>query len=80
MTLVVVENIEYGAFINWPALNSISLPETLKQLGSGSLGDGNAKITYAGTLEEWLAVELNAGATTDVTVTCSDGEVWEGKI
>ena len=80
VTLVVVENIEYGAFINCPALNSISLPETLKQLGSGSLGDDNAKITYAGTLEEWLAVELNAGATTDVTVTCSDGEVWEGKI
>lgn len=74
-----VTKIDAGAFSYCGNLKTLSLPKSLKSVGLGAFDYNYATITYAGTQEEWLTVELAAGATTAATVTCSDG-VWEGKI
>lgn len=67
------------AFCNCKGLTSITLPKSLTEIGNDAFIFCDAEIKYAGTLEEWNEVKRAENGIT-VTVTCSDGEVWEGKI
>lgn len=67
------------AFCNCEGLTSITLPKSLTEIGNDAFIFCDAEIKYAGTLEEWNKVKRAENGIT-VTVTCSDGEVWEGKI
>ncbi|MDE7082374.1 MAG: leucine-rich repeat domain-containing protein [Clostridia bacterium] len=77
--LVKVEEIGNFAFSGCAALNAVALPQSVNKIGTAAF-DGTANLTYAGTLEEWLEVELSKDASKAVKITCSDGEIWEGEI
>lgn len=79
VALVKVETIGYGAFANSRPLKALTLPATVKEIGRGAFNGCTAEISFSGSLEEWGKVILAENGIT-VTVTCSDGEVWEGKI
>lgn len=79
VALVKVETIGYGAFADSHPIKTLALPATVKEIGKGAFNGCTAEISYAGSLEDWGKVILAEDGVA-ATVTCSDGEVWEGKI
>lgn len=73
-------------FYGCASLTSIDLPDTLTSIGDSAFALGGdydfanscyANINYAGTIEEWNAIEKLEGGWYDctITITCLDGDI-----
>ena len=74
-----VKTIGNNAFEGCVCLGDITIPENVTSIGTGALNCGvNLKtITFKGTKEAWnkLVDGKDIGLTSNVTITCSDGEL-----
>ena len=77
---VAVTHIIIGAFAELPALERITLPATIKNIGAGAFHNSPklTEVIFEGTLEQWETIKKEAGwnhGAAAFTVRCSDGTV-----
>lgn len=80
-----VTEIGFDAFTHCKWLREVELPAGLKTVGENAFAEcpDLTDIQFAGTMAEWESVvkgrNWNSGATPDITVHCSDGDVVVSK-
>ncbi|MBE6554196.1 MAG: hypothetical protein E7666_07630 [Ruminococcaceae bacterium] len=77
---IIINKIREGAFAELPALERISLPATIKIIGTGAFYNSPklTEIVYDGTVEQWKQIKKAEGwdhGAADFIIRCTDGTV-----